>query len=144
MKKFLFLLFVLISFSIESQERFNNQMLNGEWEIIYDENNDGKKNKYHSNDGFDNGMIEKIYVPSVWERYKKDYEGVVYYRRKFKVPKSEENKKIHLIGLVSDGGVHSHINHLKGLSSMIKNESCLLYTSPSPRDNRVSRMPSSA
>ena len=96
MKKFLFLLFVLISFSIESQERFNNQMLNGEWEIIYDENNEGKKNKYHSNNGFDNGLIEKIYVPSVWERYKKDYEGVVYYRRKFKVPKSEENKKIHL------------------------------------------------
>ncbi|WP_420317170.1 2,3-bisphosphoglycerate-independent phosphoglycerate mutase [Ekhidna sp.] len=25
------------------------------------------------------------------------------------------NKPIHLIGLVSDGGVHSHINHLKGL-----------------------------
>ena len=46
MKKFLFLLFVLISFSIESQERFNNQMLNGEWEIIYDENNEGKKDLY--------------------------------------------------------------------------------------------------
>ena len=43
MKKFLFLLFVLISFSIESQERFNNQMLNGEWEIIYDENNEEKR-----------------------------------------------------------------------------------------------------
>lgn len=27
----------------------------------------------------------------------------------------QENKKIHFIGLVSDGGVHSHINHLKGL-----------------------------
>lgn len=26
-----------------------------------------------------------------------------------------ENKKVHFIGLVSDGGVHSHINHLKGL-----------------------------
>lgn len=25
------------------------------------------------------------------------------------------NKKIHFIGLLSDGGVHSHINHLKGL-----------------------------
>ena len=25
------------------------------------------------------------------------------------------NKKVHFIGLVSDGGVHSHINHLKGL-----------------------------
>lgn len=30
----------------------------------------------------------------------------------------EKNKPIHLIGLVSDGGVHSHINHLKGLLSM--------------------------
>lgn len=27
----------------------------------------------------------------------------------------KENKKLHLIGLLSDGGVHSHINHLKGL-----------------------------
>ena len=29
-----------------------------------------------------------------------------------------ENKKVHLIGLVSDGGVHSHINHLKGLCTI--------------------------
>ncbi len=29
-----------------------------------------------------------------------------------------ENKKMHLIGLVSDGGVHSHINHLKGLCTI--------------------------
>lgn len=27
----------------------------------------------------------------------------------------EQHKKIHFIGLLSDGGVHSHINHLKGL-----------------------------
>lgn len=27
----------------------------------------------------------------------------------------QKNKKVHFIGLVSDGGVHSHINHLKGL-----------------------------
>lgn len=27
----------------------------------------------------------------------------------------ENNKKVHFIGLVSDGGVHSHIDHLKGL-----------------------------
>lgn len=27
----------------------------------------------------------------------------------------DQNKKVHFIGLVSDGGVHSHINHLKGL-----------------------------
>ncbi|MEM6361380.1 MAG: 2,3-bisphosphoglycerate-independent phosphoglycerate mutase [Bacteroidota bacterium] len=29
-----------------------------------------------------------------------------------------ENKKIHFIGLVSDGGVHSHVNHLKGLCTI--------------------------
>ncbi len=28
------------------------------------------------------------------------------------------NRKVHFIGLVSDGGVHSHINHLKGLISL--------------------------
>ncbi len=29
-----------------------------------------------------------------------------------------QNKNVHLIGLLSDGGVHSHINHAKGLLSM--------------------------
>ncbi|MBC7744722.1 MAG: phosphoglycerate mutase (2,3-diphosphoglycerate-independent), partial [Flavobacterium sp.] len=32
----------------------------------------------------------------------------------------ENNKNVHLIGLVSDGGVHSHINHLKGLCDAAK------------------------
>jgi len=30
----------------------------------------------------------------------------------------QNNKKLHLIGLVSDGGVHSHINHVKALASL--------------------------
>lgn len=30
----------------------------------------------------------------------------------------QQQKKFHLIGLVSDGGVHSHIDHLKGLCSI--------------------------
>jgi 2,3-bisphosphoglycerate-independent phosphoglycerate mutase len=30
----------------------------------------------------------------------------------------ENNKPLHLIGLVSDGGVHSHINHVKALTSL--------------------------
>ncbi|MCU0383893.1 MAG: 2,3-bisphosphoglycerate-independent phosphoglycerate mutase [Cyclobacteriaceae bacterium] len=30
----------------------------------------------------------------------------------------KENKAIHLIGLLSDGGVHSHINHLKGILTL--------------------------
>lgn len=36
---------------------------------------------------------------------------------------SKENKKpMHLIGLVSDGGVHSHTNHLKALITLCKQE----------------------
>jgi 2,3-bisphosphoglycerate-independent phosphoglycerate mutase len=34
----------------------------------------------------------------------------------------EHNKPIHLIGLVSDGGVHSHINHLKALLDILHHE----------------------
>src|ERR1700759_448449 len=30
----------------------------------------------------------------------------------------QNNKKLHLRGLVSDGGVHSHINHVKALASL--------------------------
>jgi 2,3-bisphosphoglycerate-independent phosphoglycerate mutase len=36
---------------------------------------------------------------------------------------AKENKKpLHLIGLVSDGGVHSHINHLKAICSVCKEQ----------------------
>lgn len=34
----------------------------------------------------------------------------------------ENNKPLHLIGLVSDGGVHSHIDHLKAITSLCKTE----------------------
>jgi len=34
----------------------------------------------------------------------------------------ENNSKIHLIGLLSDGGVHSHINHLFSLLDLMKKE----------------------
>jgi 2,3-bisphosphoglycerate-independent phosphoglycerate mutase len=33
----------------------------------------------------------------------------------------ENNKSFHLIGLVSDGGVHSHLQHLKGLITILNN-----------------------
>ncbi|WP_435414488.1 2,3-bisphosphoglycerate-independent phosphoglycerate mutase [Polaribacter aestuariivivens] len=32
----------------------------------------------------------------------------------------ENNKNVHLLGLVSNGGIHSHINHLKGLLDVAK------------------------
>ena len=31
------------------------------------------------------------------------------------------NRKVHFLGLVSDGGVHSHISHLKGLLEVAEN-----------------------
>jgi 2,3-bisphosphoglycerate-independent phosphoglycerate mutase len=34
---------------------------------------------------------------------------------------AEKNKRVHLIGLVSDGGIHSHIRHLKGLITAAHN-----------------------
>jgi 2,3-bisphosphoglycerate-independent phosphoglycerate mutase len=33
-----------------------------------------------------------------------------------------QNKKVHLMGLLSDGGVHSHIDHLKALSSIVSHK----------------------
>jgi 2,3-bisphosphoglycerate-independent phosphoglycerate mutase len=35
----------------------------------------------------------------------------------------ENNKPLHLLGLVSNGGVHSHIDHLKAIIDVCKNES---------------------
>ena len=34
------------------------------------------------------------------------------------------NKALHLIGLVSDGGVHSHLNHVKAIASLCKEKGC--------------------
>ena len=36
----------------------------------------------------------------------------------------ENGKAIHLVGLVSDGGVHSHIDHLKGLIDILSAKGC--------------------
>ena len=36
----------------------------------------------------------------------------------------QNDKNLHLIGLLSDGGVHSHINHLKALLKMAKKRGC--------------------
>ena len=34
----------------------------------------------------------------------------------------ENNKNVHLLGLVSDGGIHAHINHIKGLLDIAKEQ----------------------
>lgn len=42
-------------------------------------------------------------------------------KKAFEYAKSH-NKKVHFLGLVSNGGVHSHIDHLKGLLTAAQNE----------------------
>ena len=96
MKKFLSIVSIFLFIINYSQIRDDITYLNGEWEIIYDYDNIGKLEAYNTDEGFSKGKIEKITVPSVWERFKKDYEGVVYYRTSFKVDNDYKDKKIHL------------------------------------------------
>lgn len=47
------------------------------------------------------------------------------------------NKPLHLLGLVSNGGVHSHINHIKAITSLCKNnglENVLIHAFTDGRD----------
>ena len=96
MKQFLSIVSIFLFIVSYSQIRDDITYLNGEWEIIYDYDNIGKLQAYNTDEGFSKGKIEKIIVPSVWERFKKDYEGVVYYRTSFKVDNDYKDKKIHL------------------------------------------------
>ena len=96
MKKLLSIVSIFLFIINYSQIRDDITYLNGEWEIIYDYDNIGKLQAYNTDEGFSKGKIEKITVPSVWERFKKDYEGVVYYRTSFKVDNDYKDKKIHL------------------------------------------------
>ena len=96
MKKLLSIVSIFLFIINYSQIRDDITYLNGEWEIIYDYDNIGKLEAYNTDEGFSKGKIEKITVPSVWERFKKDYEGVVYYRTSFKVDNDYKDKKIHL------------------------------------------------
>ena len=151
MKKLLSIVSIFLFIINYSQIRDDITYLNGEWEIIYDYDNIGKLQAYNTNKGFSKGKIEKITVPSVWERFKKDYEGVVYYRTSFKVDKDYNDKKIHLnfnasnyitevflndnsVGFHEGGFSPFNFNVEHIINYDTQNIFCLLYTSPSPRD----------
>ena len=61
----------------------------------------------------------------------------------FKVDKKLDDHK-EILKLLADKLAINLQKYEKDLSLMGNAKSCLLYTSPSPRDNRTSRMPSSA
>ena len=54
-------------------------------------------------------------------------------------------KRVSLVGDIKDGGLKApHLESIIKTHRIMLCQSCLLYTSPSPRDQRGSRMPSSA
>ena len=58
---------------------------------------------------------------------------------------TDSTLKLFVIGLVASGGVFSVTAMLAAIEdSLSVVKACLLYTSPSPRDGLLSRMPSSA
>ena len=85
--------FFSISFQLSSQKinQIEKQSLNGEWAIIFDEKNVGATEKWFLKNIFDNQENKtRIQIPNHWETLKKDYEGVVFYKKMFQVPKSWE------------------------------------------------------
>ena len=61
--------------------------LDGTWEILFDPENVGRHAGWHRDKVFSAQPTRRtIAVPSCWEEIEKDYEGVAFYRRQFKVP----------------------------------------------------------
>ena len=56
-------------------------------------------------------------------------------------PKKINNEKNNVVESTSEA---PSLDQNVEVSKISRNEACLLYTSPSPRDNKASRMPSSA
>jgi len=79
----------LMSISLKGQNVSNEKLfLDGTWDIIFDDKNEGISNKWFLNSNYLQQNHQKITVPSCWETTKKDYEGVGIYRTLFKVPKN--------------------------------------------------------
>ena len=73
------------------------QSLDGTWEILFDPQNSGREADWHKNEVFSAQATKRhIAVPSCWEEIEKNYEGVAFYRRTFKVPASWKGKIVHL------------------------------------------------
>lgn len=88
------LIFILITSGLFAQNEFS---LNGDWEIIFDHEDEGVVGKWYLNKNFDaHEDIRQITVPSCWEEYEQDYEGVAFYRKKFFIPEDWKDKIIYI------------------------------------------------
>ncbi|MCA0932462.1 hypothetical protein LCM02_08365 [Lutimonas saemankumensis] len=94
------LFFIIVSifhlYSFSQSGEVDQLSLNGSWDIIYDDHDQGVKKQWYLNENFDRQDYKKIDIPSCWESFEKDYEGVGIYRTKFHVPETWEDRIIHL------------------------------------------------
>ncbi len=73
------------------------QSLDGTWQILFDPENVGHAGNWHREEVFSASSDRRdIAVPSCWEQIEGDYEGVAFYRRKFKVPANWAGQAIRL------------------------------------------------
>ncbi|MBN2450917.1 MAG: hypothetical protein JXR77_11040 [Lentisphaeria bacterium] len=70
--------------------------LDGTWEIAFDPENRGRDGKWMRRGSFPTGAARSIVVPSCWELTEKDYEGVAFYRRTFRVPEEWSGQVVRL------------------------------------------------
>jgi hypothetical protein len=71
--------------------------LDGEWQIIFDDDNKGKLLEWQLPELFYKWYaVENIHVPSCWEESRQDYEGAGWYGKRFTIPDHWRNKHIRL------------------------------------------------
>ena len=83
---------LLIGLQISCNGQITNETaqlsLNGTWDIIFDDNNEGVEQDWFLDENFEKQDFKKITVPSCWEEIEKDYEGAGIYRTKFTIPEN--------------------------------------------------------
>ena len=72
------------------------QSLDGPWQIVFDHRNVGKDGQWFREGNFPKDRQQTIAVPTCWELLEQDYEGVAFYRRKFRSASSWSGQTIRL------------------------------------------------
>ena len=86
--------FCLVNLTCAQVEQLS---LNGSWEIIFDDQNEGVEQSWHLEKNYNqHPRVRQITVPSCWEEYEKDYEGIAFYRKKFVIPDHWKDKILEL------------------------------------------------
>jgi len=114
MKHSTLLIILLALFSLQIKGQVHQFSLDGMWEVVFDQENAGIEGKWYLNKNFEtNSDIREIEVPSCWEEVEKNYEGVVYYRKKFVIPADWEGKIIHInfdaVNYVAECWLNNHV-----------------------------------